>query len=418
MCDHITLDESAILATLRLTMNINEWKVNGKKRWVVDGKFNGKRRREQFRTKAQAEAWVKAEDKDTSSAAWWLDLSNGDRVDVMAALNRAKEDGFSLLSAVETHSVRSRGKTFLRKMTLKEAIGSTGKDNRWKNDPNEQTFHGFLGDKLLTNLSVGSLNTLRCGLENFMRFANPDLQCNAVSPELVKSWLLVGGDKEKHWEPCTQKHYSGHVRNLFNWLIRQDVVMENPVMRLEKINLDPFDPYVLTIDECRKTLNLCREKHPEVLPLLTLNLFCGIRPSETRRLKSGKGRGCNFDWEDNEVVFKAKQTKTKMRRFVEMSDNCLAWLNLQELNLPIVNANHKWDRFLQNAKKALEYEAWPHDCIRHSFCSYGLRQSGNAGKIALQAGHTEQVMFRHYLKLVNKADAEKFWNIFPEKLAA
>ena len=57
----------------------------------------------------------------------------------MAALNRAKEDGFSLLSAVETHSVRSRGKTFLRKMTLKEAIGSTGKDNRWKNDPNEQT---------------------------------------------------------------------------------------------------------------------------------------------------------------------------------------------------------------------------------------------------------------------------------------
>ena len=68
MCDHITLDESAILATLRLTMNINEWKVNGKKRWVVDGKFNGKRRREQFRTKAQAEAWVKGEDKDTSQA--------------------------------------------------------------------------------------------------------------------------------------------------------------------------------------------------------------------------------------------------------------------------------------------------------------------------------------------------------------
>jgi hypothetical protein len=32
MCDYITLDESAILATLRLEMNINEWKVNGKKR--------------------------------------------------------------------------------------------------------------------------------------------------------------------------------------------------------------------------------------------------------------------------------------------------------------------------------------------------------------------------------------------------
>ena len=91
------------------------------------------------------------------------------------------------------------------------------------------------------------------------------------------------------------KHYTGHVKNLFNWLIRHDVVRENPVEKLEKINLDPFDPYVLTIEEYRKILNLCQEKHLEVLPLLILNLFCGIRPSETRRLKSGKGRDCNFD---------------------------------------------------------------------------------------------------------------------------
>jgi integrase len=303
-------------------------------------------------------------------------------------------------------------------MTLKEAIGYAGKDKRWKNDPNERQPCGFLGDKLLANISQGSINTLRCGLENFMRFAGPDLQCRAVSPELIKSWLISGGDKESHWESNTQKHYGGHVRNLFNWCIRQDVVTENPVLKLEKINLDPFDPYVLTVDECRKVLNLCWEKHREILPLLALNLFCGIRPSETRRLNSGKGRDCNFDWEDNEVVFQAKKTKTKMRRFVEMSDNCLAWLNLQELNLPIVNANHKWDRFLQDAKKELEYKAWPHDCIRHSFCSYGLRHSENAAKVALQAGNTERVLFRHYLKLVKKPEAEKFWNIFPEKLAA
>ena len=237
-------------------MNINEWKVNGKKRWVVDGKFNGKRRREQFRTKGQAEAWLKAEDKDTSSTAWWLDLSNGDRVDVMAALNRAKEDGFSLLSAVEAQAVHGRGKTHLKKMTLKEAIGCAGKDRRWKNDPNEQKAYGFLGDKVLGNIGRGSLNTLRCGLENFMRFTGPTLQCSAVSPELIKSWLLVGGDKEQHWEPVTQKLYRAHVRNLFNWCIRQDVVKENPVEKLEKINLDPFDPYVLEIDECRKILNL------------------------------------------------------------------------------------------------------------------------------------------------------------------
>ena len=396
---------------------------NGGTRYIVDGKINGKRRREQFDTKKDAELFLKHQVKEPAIAAWWTSLTLGERVDIHASHNRAKEDGFSLLSAVETHSVHARGKTHLKKMTLKEAIGCAGKDRRWKNDPNEQKAYGFLGDKVLGNIGRGSLNTLRCGLENFMRFTGPTLQCSAVSPELIKSWLLVGGDKEQHWEPVTQKLYRAHVRNLFNWCIRQDVVKENPVEKLEKINLDPFDPYVLTVDECTKILKLCREQHPEVLPLLTLNLFCGIRPSETRRLKSGKGRDCNFDWEDidwedNEVVFQAKKTKTKMRRFVEMSENCLAWLNLQELNLPIVNANHKWHGFLQDARVKLGYEVWPHDCLRHSFCSYGLRHSENAAKVALQAGNTERVLFRHYLKLVSKANAEKFWNIFPEKLAA
>ena len=50
--------------------------------------------------------------------------------------------------------------------------------------------------------------------------------------------------------------------------------------------------------------------------------------------------------------------------------------------------------------------------------SYGLRNSENAGKVALQAGNTEKVLFEHYLKLVSKSDAKKFWNIFPEKLTA
>ncbi len=78
-----------------------------------------------------------------------------------------------------------------------------------------------------------------------------------------------------------------------------------------------------------------------------------------------------------------------MRRFVEMSENCLAWLNLQELKLPIVNAARKWHDFLQDAKNELGYDKWPHDCLRHSFCSYSLRYSENADKVALQAGNTE-----------------------------
>jgi len=395
-------------------MKVKKHTVRGEQVWLVDGTVGGKRKRMYFDTKSQAQAWLKAEQQDTTAQNWWLNLSNGDRVDMMNAFARSRNEGFTLLSAVDHFAVEGRGKVFLKKMTLEEALGSTGRDRRLKSQATVPIASGFLGDKVLAGIGDGHLAGLQCVLNNFVEFAGPSLQCSAVSPELIKSWLSSGGAKGKEWTKGAMRNYSGHLQNWFNWLIRQDVVRENPVLKLEKINVGPFDPYVLTIEECRKVLNLCREKHLEVLPLLALNLFCGIRPSETRRLSSSKGRDGNFDWEDNEVIFQAKKTKTKMRRFVEISDNCLAWLGVQELNLPIVNANHKWDSFLRDAKKALGYESWPHDCIRHSFCSYGLRHAENAGKVALQAGNTEKVLFNHYLKLVSKAAAKEFWNIAPE----
>ena len=124
------------------------------------------------------------------------------------------------------------------------------------------------------------------------------------------------------------------------WLVRQDVLASNPFEKVEKIESDGFDPYLLTLDECIETLKVCAAKHSIMSPLLVLNLFCGIRPSECQSLSTAKGRNSNFRWNDREVVMLAKNTKTKMRRAVEMSDNCLAWLKLNEFTLPITNSAH------------------------------------------------------------------------------
>jgi len=42
-----------------------------------------------------------------------------------------------------------------------------------------------------------------------------------------------------------------------------------------------------------------------------------------------------------------------------------------------------------------------------------LAHHEDAAKTALQAGHTESVLFQHYRKLVRREDAEKFWGIYP-----
>ena len=114
------------------SVKVKEWKTNDRSRWVVDDRQNGKRKRIQFDTKSQAETWLKAENKDTTQSAWWLDLTNGQRADIMNAFERSREMGFSLLDAVHYYGVQGRGKTFLKKMSLKEAVGSCG-DKRIKN---------------------------------------------------------------------------------------------------------------------------------------------------------------------------------------------------------------------------------------------------------------------------------------------
>ncbi len=108
-------------------MKVHRHVYNGKERWLVEGRISVKRKRKFFDTKAQAEGWERLQQKDVSSSVWWLDLSNGERVDVMTAFNRAKEDGFSRLSAVETHAVHRQGKTHLKKMSIGDAWVRLGK---------------------------------------------------------------------------------------------------------------------------------------------------------------------------------------------------------------------------------------------------------------------------------------------------
>ena len=46
---------------------------------------------------------------------------------------------FSLADAVQFYSVRGLGKTFLKKMSLKEAVGDLGDDKRLKSNGNEKS---------------------------------------------------------------------------------------------------------------------------------------------------------------------------------------------------------------------------------------------------------------------------------------
>jgi hypothetical protein len=57
---------------------------------------------------------------------------------------------------------------------------------------------------------------------------------------------------------------------------------------------------------------------------------------------------------------------------------------------------------------------WPANVTRHSFVSYHLAAFENAGKTALEAGHSEAMLFAHYRAVVTETTALEFWALRPD----
>ena len=57
--------------------------------------------------------------------------------------------------------------------------------------------------------------------------------------------------------------------------------------------------------------------------------------------------------------------------------------------------------------------AWKRNALRHSCISYRVAAVQNVAQVALEAGNSPQMIFRHYRELVRPADAVKWFAIGP-----
>lgn len=141
-----------------------------------------------------------------------------------------------------------------------------------------------------------------------------------------------------------------------------------------------------------------------MIPYLTLCLFCGLRRSEASAVTWGE-----VDFESGFVEVKAEKSKTRQRRIVTIPENARAWLRLGG-DLPAININRRWPKILN----AAGLQDWNKNAMRHSFCSYHLAFHGSAAKTALEAGHSETMLFQHYRELVKADQAREYWSTKPE----
>ena len=233
-----------------------------------------------------------------------------------------------------------------------------------------------------------------------------------LTPTLVRDWLRSLRKANK--APLTIRSQNNMLRligSLLHFARRQKYLSRDIVEEIAEIDLgrnETTQTAIFTPDEIRRLLNHCPV---DLISPLAIGAFCGLRTSEIGRL----------DWRFVDLAtgfirIEANMAKTATRRLVPIPDNLREWLKpIAQKEGPINPStddrglNH---RLVRGPARSAQV-AWVKNGLRHSFCSYRLAQTSDAAKVALEAGNSPTMIFRHYRELVTPDQAQEWFSIRP-----
>ena len=207
-----------------------------------------------------------------------------------------------------------------------------------------------------------------------------------------------------------------HLKAFFNYGIKRGHLINNPISRLDFVESSPKEVEIVSPENVAKILETALENDLGLVPYLVLGFFCGIRPVGELTLLQWS----DVDFQNRSVTIRSTISKTKRRRFPEISENAVAWLEAYRerggrCEGPIVTCSERvlYTRRQRN-QEAAGITHWPNSAMRHSYCSYWLAMHKDINKLVLQSGHTSvDTMWRHYHRGTTEAEAKKFWGIMP-----
>jgi integrase len=165
----------------------------------------------------------------------------------------------------------------------------------------------------------------------------------------------------------------------------------------------PDEVGILTPEELTRLLNVAAK---DTLPYWAIAVFAGLRASELERL----------EWSDvnhDHILVRARNSKTKTRRAVDIQPNLLRWLKLCRNRAGKVAPLNLRTKLLADRERA-GLTNWKPNCLRHSHGSYYLAKFQSTDKTAYQMGNTPEIVEGHYRQVVAPADAARWWAIEPK----
>ena len=316
----------------------------------------------------------------------------------------------------------------------------------------------LLSAKKADGVSQGYLNHLRYDLEKFSKAFCTDI--NSIYGPDIDSWL-----RGLKVSPRTRNNLRTSVQTLINFAkARKHLPKDHD--ELDSVSIARDSDGAIEIFKPSEFAEVLQHAKDDLIPFLVLSGFAGVRHAEIQRLTWD-----DINFEASLVEIKATKAKTASRRMIPILPNLHTWLlpyaqtsgkvcsysNVADEIADLVRAiNHArratWaatnkiggaelKKADADAKKRLSELrkrgrlkrgerspgaetahdegwapfAWKRNGLRHSFISYRVAQLQDMAQVALEAGNSPQIIFRHYRELVRPVDAFKWFSLVPPK---
>jgi integrase len=343
-----------------------------------------KKGRKFFKTRAEAEAEALRQRTLLERHSWEaVGLSQREMSDFIHARKKLAEHGETINDAVKfrvDHLDRVRRHGITVAQLTNEVIEAKRRDGR----------------------SRVYLRDLRYRLARFVQDFK-DRSIAGITVDELDDWL-----RALPYSPQSRTNYRRIIGLLFGYAEGRGIIDRNPIPRTAKPKLIDKAPEIFKVDELRALLEAATRTAPDVVPMLAIGAFAGLREAEIQRL----------DWHEidlsrGHIEVKEAKAKSARRRIVPIQPNLAGWLRPyagRSGRVVPTGARRKLDRVREEAGLA----RWPQNGLRHSFASYRLAAIHDAPRVAAELGHTSpQMLYSTYRELVLPEEAERYWKIAP-----
>jgi integrase len=209
--------------------------------------------------------------------------------------------------------------------------------------------------------------------------------------------------------PLTRNHYRATLHAFFSYAAApaRSWCSRNPISDLEPERVEIAEPEAYSVEDVMRLMQAAVDHKPELVPVLALGMFGGLRISEAREIDLGKIKP------DTDEFRVGADHKTGAR-LAPCTDALKAWFLAQPrrrgkawLSSRRSLVDQVQELFALAGVDAIDNGA------RHSFISYRCAESRDIARVADECGNSVGTIKAHYRQLVTAADAERFFKIRP-----